>query len=100
MRQLIGLIIGLYLTVALVVAGGGAYGFLSGQTARDYDCTPVDLAITAGVGEGLEGSPNWVPWVLIRAAIWPKAYYDDRNKVSGVVDWLLVRYDPFPNACR
>jgi hypothetical protein len=85
MRSILGLLIGLYLTCALVVAGGGVYGFVTHQNGRQYDCGA--------------GKPDWIPFVLMRAAIWPKAYYDDMNKTPELMDWLVVKYDPFPSAC-
>lgn len=101
MREILGLIVGLYLTVALVVLGGGVYGFATNQPSHLYDCTPGDLKVpTASGGGQLKGGPSWMPYVLIRAAIWPKSYWDDRNKASGVVDWLIVKYNPFPGNCR
>lgn len=86
MRGILGFLIGLYLTCALVVLGGGVYGFVTHQNSRTYQCGAA--------------SPNWVPFVAIRAAIWPKAYYDDMNRIADVMDWLVVKYDPFPSACR
>lgn len=81
MRNILGLIVGFYLTAALAVFGGAAYGFLSGEHAKYSTC-----------------QPNW-PWAIYRAAIWPKAYYDDLDKVGDVPDWLLVRYKPLGDAC-
>ncbi|MBI1339200.1 hypothetical protein GC169_03165 [bacterium] len=99
MRQFIGLIISLYLTVVVIVFGGGVYGFLTDQPTRDYACAPSELSITTPANE-LEGAPNWIAWAAIRAAIWPKSYLDDRHRVNSPIQWLLVQYDPFPNACR
>jgi hypothetical protein len=81
MRTMITFIAGLYITVTLVVFGGSAYSFLSGEHAKYSTCPP-----------------NWT-WALYRAAAWPKAYYDDRTKVAEIPDWLLVRYRPFGDAC-
>ena len=100
MRSILGLVIGLYLTCALVVLGGGIYGFMTHQNTQHYDCTPKPLPVKAGGDTTLAGGPNWIPFVLMRAAIWPKAYYDDMKKTPGIVDWLVVRYDPFSAGCR
>ena len=100
MRSILGLLIGLYLTCALVVLGGGIYGFMTQQTTPHAACTPTALAGKPGGDAKLAGAPNWIPFVLMRAAIWPKAYYDDMKRTAGVVDWLVVRYDPFPAGCR
>jgi hypothetical protein len=81
MRNFLGLIVGFYLTVAVAVFGGAAYGFVSGEHAK-YSTCPA----------------NWA-WALYRAAAWPKAYYDDTSKVADIPDWLLVRYKPFGDAC-
>ena len=86
MRSILGLFIGLYLTCGLVVLGGGIYGIMTHQNSRQYECGA--------------GSANWIPFVLMRAAIWPKAYYDDMKKASDIMDWLVIKYDPFPSACR
>jgi hypothetical protein len=94
MRDIIGLIIGLYLTVALVVFGGAAYGFVSGEQAKYATCAHPGPLKTAFNPE-LAGAPNWVPWALYRAVAWPKTYFDDSAKTSGIVDWLLVHYNPF-----
>jgi hypothetical protein len=82
MRNILGLIVGFYFTVALAVFGGAAYGFLSGEHAKHSTC-----------------QPSWA-WAVYRAAVWPKAYYDDTDKVGDIPDWLLVRYKPFGDACR
>lgn len=81
MRNLLGLIVGFYCTVAVTVFGGAAYSVLSGEHAKYSSCPP-----------------NW-SWAAYRAAIWPKAYYDDLNRVSDLADWLLVRYKPFGDSC-
>ena len=81
MRNFLGLIVGFYLTVAVAVFGGAAYGFMSGEQAKYSTCPP-----------------NW-GWALYRAVAWPKAYYDDMSKVTDIPDWLLVRYKPFGEAC-
>jgi hypothetical protein len=82
MRNIIGFLVGLYVTVGLVVFGGAAYSFMSGEHSKYSTCPP-----------------NWA-WALYRAAAWPKAYYDDRAKVAEIPDWLLARYKPFGDACR
>ncbi len=87
MRDIIGLVIGLYLTAALVVLGGGIYGFVAGEGPQTRTCA-----------SGQAVANDWVPFVLIRAAIWPKAYYDEQHMASGAIDWLVVRYNPF-DAC-
>ncbi len=81
MRNILGLIVGFYITVALAVFGGAAYGFLSREHAKHSTCPP-----------------NW-PWAIYRAAIWPKAYFVDLSKASNVPDWLLVHYQPFGASC-
>jgi hypothetical protein len=88
MRDIIGLAIGLYLTAAMVVLGGGVYGFMSGEAPQTRTCA-----------NGETVAANWIPFVLMRAAIWPKAYYDDQNKTSDAIDWLVVRYNPFESPC-
>ena len=77
MRSILGLLIGLYLTCALVVAGGGVYGFVTHQNSRHYDCGAA--------------APNWITFVLIRAAIWPKAYYDDMKKTAELTNERELR---------
>lgn len=97
MRGIISFIVGLYLTVAIVVGGCGAYHFLMGKPVLAH-CPPKDLTVrTSATDQGLAGGPDWVPWVLYRAVAWPKAYYDDMNKAHGIVEWLMVEYDPFAN---
>ena len=96
MRDIIGLLAGLYLTVALVVFGGAAYGFLSGEHAKYSSCArPSDLRTPASSQTELAGGQDWAPWALYRASIWPKTYFDDIGKSDGLVDWLVVRYNPF-----
>jgi hypothetical protein len=84
MREFLGLFLGLYLTIAIAVFGGAAYGVMSGEHANYSKCAT---------------EPNWIPWALYRAAAWPKAYYDDLDKADGVDGWLIVRYDPFNGGC-
>lgn len=81
MRNLLGLIVGFYLTVAVAVFGGSAYGFLSGEYAKYSSC-----------------QPNW-QWAAYRAVAWPRAYMQDQNRHSDLADWLLVRYKPFGDSC-
>lgn len=81
MRNLLGLFLGFYFTVAVTVFGGAAYGYLSGEHAKYSSC-----------------QPNWA-WAAYRAFVWPKAYSDDLDKVGDIPDWLLVRYKPFGDAC-
>jgi hypothetical protein len=81
MREFIGLLVGLYLTVALVVFGGAAYGFMAGESPQYSSCAAA-------------GGNKWVPWAIYRAAAWPKTWFDDQDKASGLADWLLVHYDP------
>ncbi|HVY87304.1 MAG TPA: hypothetical protein VG942_00445 [Hyphomonadaceae bacterium] len=101
MRDLIGLVIGLYLTVALVVFGGAAYGFISGEQAQFATCArPGNLKVQAAFNPELAGGPNWIPWALYRAIAWPKTYFDDIGKTDGLVDWLMVHYNPFPETCK
>lgn len=101
LRSLITFVLGLYLTVAIVVGGCGAYHFMFGHPSLPKCVAPGGLKTTAAnIDDGsLAGGPNWVPWVLYRAVAWPKAYYDDMNKVGGVVEWLMVEYDPFSGRC-
>lgn len=80
MRNIIGLVIGLYITAAIGVLGGGIYGFVTKQSSHSDAC-----------------SRNWVPFVLIRAGLWPKAYWDNKDMDLG--DWLIVNYDPSPAEC-
>jgi hypothetical protein len=84
MREIFGLVLGLYLTVAIAVFGGAAYGFMSGEHKKYMTCAT---------------EPNWIPWSLYRAVAWPKAYYDDMNKADGIDGWLIVQYDPLGGAC-
>lgn len=100
MMRLIGLVVSLYVLIAVVVMGGAAYRFMFDDAPPIMDCAPEELAVRTNVGEEpLAGGPDWVSWALVRAAIWPKAYLDDQSKVSNPIDWLLVRYDPFGVAC-
>lgn len=86
MRALINLILGLYLMVALLVAGGGFYGFLS----DDPPSVPV-----CQTGE----SPNWTFYVASRALGWPRSLFDELSLTSGLIAWLVVDYEPFETAC-
>lgn len=81
MREFLGLLLGLYLTVALVVFGGSAYGFMAGESTQYSACAAA-------------GGDKWVPWAIYRAAAWPKAWFDDREKAPDITDWLLVHYNP------
>jgi hypothetical protein len=82
MRNILGLIIGLYLTVAIAVLGGGIYGFMAQKSRHNATC-----------------EADWIPYVALRAAIWPKAYWDHKDTMNGLAEWLTVQYDPEPSEC-
>jgi hypothetical protein len=82
MRQVIGFVVGLYITAAIAVFGGGVYGFMTGQPRHSENCTSA-----------------WVLWAIARGAVWPKAYMDEASSVADIKQWLLVQYDPLPEAC-
>lgn len=86
MRNIIGFIVGLYLTVALVVFGGAAWSF-STEARWKEACGP--------------SGPSWMPWAAWRAITWPKAWLDDSGKLprDDIVGWLKVEYDPWNGAC-
>lgn len=86
MRNIIGLIVGLYLTVALVVFASAAWAFNTDERWKAGDCAKVD----------------WLPWAAWRAIAWPKTFADDQDKVSGkdIIGWLTVQYDAFPHICK
>ena len=84
MREFFGLVLGLYLTIAIAVFGGAAYGFMSGEHAKHATCAT---------------EPSWIPWALYRAVAWPKTYFDDQGKVDSIDGWLIVQYDPFAGTC-
>jgi hypothetical protein len=81
MREIIGLIVGLYLTAGIVVFGGAAYTFMSGEHGQYSNCPP-----------------SW-NWAAYRAALWPKTYFDDIDKAHNFTDWLLAHYNPFTDVC-
>ena len=101
MRNLVGLVIGLYLTVALVVFGAAVWSFSNDARWKNAACaTPGNFRVnTAAVETTLAGGPNWLPWAAYRAIAWPKTYLDDQEKVADLVDWLMVQYNPFPQIC-
>ena len=101
MRNLVGLVIGLYLTAALVVFAVAAWSFSNDTRWKNAVCaTPGNLRVNTAAGETtLAGGPNWLPWAAYRAIAWPKTYLDDQEKVADLVDWLMVQYNPFPQTC-
>lgn len=99
MRNIIGLIAGLYLSVALVVFATAAWSFTTDSRWKAACATPGNLRINTAAGASLDGAPDWLPWAAYRAIAWPKAYADDQNKVHDLVDWLMVQYNPFPQNC-
>jgi hypothetical protein len=101
MRNIIGLVVGLYLTVALVVFAAAAWSFNTDTRWKNVTCaTPGNLRVNTAAGEtALAGGPDWLPWAAYRAIAWPKTYMDDQDKVSDPVDWLMVQYNPFPQIC-
>lgn len=84
MRNIIGLIVGFYLTAALVVFAAAAWSFNTEPRWKTGPCA----------------NPDWMGWAAYRAIAWPKTYFDDQDKVSALTDWLMVNYTPFPGACR
>ncbi len=86
MRNIIGFIVGLYLTVALVVFGAAAWSF-STEARWKEQCGPA--------------GPNWMPWAAYRGITWPKAWFDEKDKLppEDIVGWLMVKYDPWKGAC-
>lgn len=100
LRSLIGFVIGLYLTAALVVFGCAAWAFTNDARWKHTTCTiPGDLKVNAAVQQ-LDAPPNWMPWAAYRAITWPKSYADDQKKVSRFEHWLFVQYNPFQHTCR
>lgn len=85
MRNIIGLIVGLYLTVTLVVFATAAWSFNTEPRWKTGACA----------------NPDWLLWAAYRAIAWPKTYMDDQEKVGpDLAAWLTVQYVPFPGACR
>lgn len=100
MRNIIGFVLGLYLTAALVVFACAAWSFGTDTRWRHTTCTiPGDLRVNTAA-QPLDGPPNWLPWAAYRAITWPKAYVDDQRQVSTLGDWLFVQYNPFQHTCR
>jgi hypothetical protein len=99
MRNIIGLVMGLYLTVALVVFVTAAWSFSTDERWKTACATPGNLRINTVAGASLDGAPDWLPWAAYRAIAWPKTYADDQNKAPDLVDWLMVQYNPFPQNC-
>lgn len=97
MRGIITFIVGLYVTVALVVAGAGVWHFTMDKPQATA-CTPAPLE-TGATDDGLAGGPNWMGYVAYRAAAWPKAYWDEKDKADDIVDWLMIGFDPFGGKC-
>ena len=101
MRNLVGLVIGLYLTAALVVFAVAAWSFSNDTRWKNAACAmPGNLRVNTAAGETtLAGGPDWLPWAAYRAIAWPKTYLDDQEKVADLVDRLMVQYNPFPQTC-
>jgi hypothetical protein len=98
-RGIITFVLGLYLTVALVVAGCGAWHFM--VDSKQLTDNPPPLARTAAGDTQLAGEPNWIPCVLYRGVAWPKAYLDDASNANDIADWLMVKgYNVFAGSCR
>jgi hypothetical protein len=84
MRNLIGLVVGLYLTCALVAFATAAWTFNTDDRWKAGTCT----------------NPDWLPWAAYRAIAWPKTFADEQNKVNGdIVAWLTVQYAPTGLTC-
>ena len=86
MRNIIGLIVGLYLTVALVVFASAAWTFNTDTRWKNATCT-------AGA------SLNWLPWAAYRGITWPKAYMDEQALGPDLINWLAVQYTPAADIC-
>lgn len=85
MRNILGLVLGLYFTVALVVFATAAWSF------------NTEARWKAG---GACANPDWLGWASIRAIAWPKAWMETSEIVgSDVGAWLTVQYNPFPEKC-
>lgn len=105
MRNLIGLVLGLYLTVALVVFACAAWSFSTDNRWKNAICAaPSDLRVPARLNDTptLEGGPDWIPWAAWRAIAWPKTYFEDADKVppGDLPAWLTVQYNPWPEGCK
>jgi len=99
MRNIIGLVAGLYLSVALVVFVTAAWSFSTDDRWQAACPMPGNLPINTFAGASLDGAPNWLPWAAYRAIAWPKTYADEHHKASDLVDWLMIQYNPFPQNC-
>lgn len=98
MRGILGFIVGLYVIVALIVGGAGAYRFYIDKSPPPTCEAPRELAIATEATE-LEGAPNVPMYLLYRAGAWPLAYFQEQAKADGIVDWLMIGFDPFTD-CR
>ena len=86
MRNIIGLIVGLYLTVALVVFASAAWTFNTDARWKNATCT-------AGA------NPNCLPRAAYRAITWPKAYMGEQALAPDLVDWVTAQYTPPAGIC-
>ena len=101
MGKIVSLVFGVYVAAAVAVAATGLWGASRGHPPRDYECQFNALAITGGTApKGTTGPPNTLVLLLVRAAIWPLSLGAATKDGVSVGDWLTVRYDFAPDACR
>jgi hypothetical protein len=101
MGKLISWLISAYLGIALIVLGGGFYGVYSKHPPRDMACEDIELAITNGSAPpGSVGSPNDIELLGMRALTWPVAGWSAAQSGLSLLDWLVLRYDYAPGACK
>jgi hypothetical protein len=101
MDKLVGWLASAYLGIAAVVIGAGFYGVYNKNPTRDMTCAEVELAITSGTAPaGSVGQPNNIQILGLRGLTWPVAGWSAAQSGLSLMDWLLLKYDYAPDACK
>ncbi len=91
-RRLLGLLLVLYLFPATLIAAST----VGALVLRKEPPESLKRCLAAG-----KAGPDVALFALTRAVLWPRAVPEVWSEdLVKLLDWLLVRSDPFPEACK
>ena len=101
MAKLIGALVSIFFLFALATALGGVYGLAAKVSPRVYNCPENEFALASGAAaKGTTGPPNRALVLGLRALFWPWSAWRAIAAGASPLDWIILRYDWAPDACK